>query len=50
MQRVPYLVIIGDKELEEQKVTVRTQKGEDIGSLAITDFTQRLKQDIANRK
>jgi threonyl-tRNA synthetase len=50
MQRVPYLVIIGDKELEEQKVTVRTQKGEDIGSLAINDFTQRLKQDIANRK
>ena len=50
MQRVPYLVIIGDKELEEQKVTVRTQKGEDIGSLAINDFIQRLKQDIADRK
>ena len=50
MQRIPYLVIIGDKELEEQTLTVRTQKGEDLGSLAIHEFTQRLKQEIADRK
>ncbi len=50
MQRVPYLVIIGDKELEEQRITVRTQKGDDLGSLAIRDFTERLKQEIADRK
>jgi threonyl-tRNA synthetase len=49
MQRVPYLVIIGDKELEEQRMTVRTQKGDDLGSLAIHDFTERLKQEIADR-
>ncbi|MDO9271324.1 MAG: His/Gly/Thr/Pro-type tRNA ligase C-terminal domain-containing protein, partial [Methylobacter sp.] len=50
MQRVPYLVIIGDKELEDQSITVRTQKGDDLGSLAIRDFTERLKQEIADRK
>jgi threonyl-tRNA synthetase len=50
MQRVPYLVIIGDKELEDQTVTVRTQKGEDLGSLSISEFTKRLKQEIADRK
>jgi threonyl-tRNA synthetase len=50
MQRVPYLVIIGDKELEDQTITVRTQKGEDLGSLAISEFTKRLKQEIADRK
>jgi threonyl-tRNA synthetase len=50
MQRVPYLVIIGDKELEEQRVTVRTQKGDDLGSLTIHDFSARLKQEIADRK
>ena len=50
MQRVPYLVIIGDKELEDQTITVRTQKGEDLGSLAISEFTERLKQEIADRK
>jgi threonyl-tRNA synthetase len=50
MQRVPYQVIIGDKEIEDQGITVRTQKGDDLGSLAILDFTKRLKQEIADRK
>jgi len=49
MQRVPYLVIIGDKELEEKRITVRTQKGDDLGSLSVTEFTERLKQEIADR-
>jgi len=50
MQRVPYLVIIGDKELEQQSITVRTQKGDDLGSLSIHEFTERLKQEITGRK
>jgi threonyl-tRNA synthetase len=49
MQRIPYLIIIGDKELEDQAITVRSQKGEDLGSLAINDFTQRLRQKIADK-
>jgi threonyl-tRNA synthetase len=50
MQRVPYLIIVGDKELEEQTVSVRTQKGEDLGHLSIGEFTERLKKEIADRK
>jgi len=50
MQRVPYLVIVGDKESEEQTITVRTQKGEGLGSLAINTFTERLSKEIADRK
>ena len=50
MQRVPYLVIIGDKELEEKNITVRTQKGEDLGGLSINDFTGLVKQEIFDRK
>ena len=50
MQRIPYLVIIGDKELEEKTITVRTQKGEDLGSLSIDKFAEQLKQEIADRK
>lgn len=49
MQRVPYLVILGDKELEDQMITVRTQKGDDLGSLSIEDFANRLKESIANK-
>ena len=50
MQRIPYLLISGDKELEDQAITVRTQKGEDLGSLSINDFTQRMRQEIDDKK
>ena len=50
MQRVPYLVIIGDKELEEKNITVRTQKGEDLGGLSVNDFAGFVKQEIVDRK
>ena len=50
IQRIPYLVIIGDKELEQKTITVRTQKGDDLGSLTIDNFNERLKQDIADKK
>lgn len=49
MQRVPYLLIVGDKELEDQTISVRTQKGEDLGSLSISAFTERLKKEIEDR-
>ncbi|NOT13795.1 MAG: threonine--tRNA ligase [Methylococcaceae bacterium] len=50
MQRVPYLLILGDKELENEVVTVRTQKGEDLGSLQIGEFIEQLKKDIVDKK
>lgn len=50
MQRVPYLLIIGDKEMDSTTVAVRTQKGEDLGSLTITELADRLKSEIADRK
>ncbi len=50
MLRVPYLLLVGDKELESQRITVRTQKGQDLGSLSITEFTHLIKQEIADRK
>ena len=49
MQRVPYLLIIGDKELENQTIAVRSQKGEDLGSLSIDDLANRLSKEIADR-
>ncbi len=50
MQRVPYLLVIGDKEMEDQTVSVRTQKGEDLGSLSISAFTDRLTKEIEDKK
>ncbi len=50
IQRIPFLLIIGDKEMDNQTVAVRTQKGEDLGSLSSDEFLQHLKSVIETRK
>ena len=49
IQRIPYLVVIGDREVEKKQVTVRTQKGEDLGSMSIDGFIEHLNKDIESR-
>jgi threonyl-tRNA synthetase len=49
IQRIPYLVVLGDREVEKTQVTVRTQKGEDLGSMSIDGFIAHLKKDIESR-
>ena len=46
MTRVPYMLIIGDKELEDKKVTVRDRAGNDLGSMSIDQFCGMLKNEI----
>jgi threonyl-tRNA synthetase len=50
MRRVPYLLIIGDKELDDQTIAVRSQKGEDLGSLQIATLVERLDKEIADKE
>jgi threonyl-tRNA synthetase len=42
LQKLPYQVILGDKEMAAQTVAVRTRKGEDLGQMPIQDFVKRL--------
>jgi threonyl-tRNA synthetase len=42
MQKVPYLLVVGDREKETGSVSVRTRSGEDLGSMLLSDFTERL--------
>jgi threonyl-tRNA synthetase len=46
MTRVPYMLIIGDKELEDKKVTVRDRTGNDLGSMSIDQFCEMLKNEM----
>ena len=48
LQKVPYLLIVGDKEVESDSVAVRKRNGEDLGAQKIEDFCTRLAQDVAN--
>mgnify|MGYP001306394916 CR=1 FL=1 len=49
IQRVPYLLVIGDKEVESQTVAVRARTGEDLGSMDLEAFSQLLADDVARR-
>ncbi|MBN2725756.1 threonine--tRNA ligase [Candidatus Mcinerneyibacteriota bacterium] len=45
-EKVPYMLIIGDKEEEEKTVSVRSRTGEDLGSFTLDDFTRLVLDDI----
>jgi len=49
IQRVPYLLVVGDKEVETQTVAVRTRSGEDLGSMTLASFAEHLEQDVQRR-
>jgi threonyl-tRNA synthetase len=49
LQRVPYMLVIGDRELENQSVAVRSRDGKDLGSMKVDDFAARLAEVIKNR-
>jgi len=49
IQRVPYLLVVGDREVENNCVAVRARTGEDLGSVPLQEFVQRLNTEIASR-
>ena len=49
MGKVPYLLVVGDREVENGTVAVRTRSGEDLGSLSIEAFAQHLAEDVGRR-
>jgi len=49
MQRVPYLLVVGDKEKESGTVAVRTRNGEDLGSMALEEVVSLFESDAQRR-
>ena len=49
IQKVPYLLVVGDKEVESQTVAVRARRGEDLGSMDLDAFLAHLTDDVARR-
>ena len=49
LQRIPYMIIIGDRELETGTVAVRTRDGEDLGSMDLSALHNHLAEEIARR-
>jgi threonyl-tRNA synthetase len=49
ISKVPYLLVVGDKEVESQTVAVRARRGEDLGSMDLDAFIAHLTDDVACR-
>ena len=46
MQKIPYLLIVGDKEVENNTVSVRARGGEDLGTMSLDEFKDRLLKEV----
>lgn len=49
LKRVPYLLVVGDKEVEAQEVAIRTRKGVDLGTMKVSDFIEKVRTEIDTR-
>jgi threonyl-tRNA synthetase len=47
LQKVPYLLVAGDREKEQGTIAVRTRGGEDLGSMSIDGFERKLRDEAA---
>lgn len=50
LQKIPYMLIVGDKEVAQKGVAVRTREGKDLGLLKVGEFEKRVLGEIAQRK
>ena len=50
LNKIPYMLVIGDKEIEKGTMSVRSRSGEDLGSLSYTDFMSRMKSLVESRE
>ena len=49
LQKVPYMLILGDKEVEENKVGVRERKAGDLGQMDLNEFIEKVKKEIQDK-
>ena len=50
LNKIPYMLIIGDKEKEAGTVSLRARKEGDLGAVKIEEFVERIKEEINNRQ
>ncbi|MDO5458978.1 MAG: threonine--tRNA ligase [Eubacteriales bacterium] len=50
MEKVPYMLVIGDKEVETQTVAVRTREGKDLGAMEMDAFLEKIETEVLTKK
>jgi len=49
LEKIPYLLIVGDREVEAGRVAVRRRDGTDLGSMALEALIEKLQAEVASR-
>ncbi|WP_201615064.1 threonine--tRNA ligase [Psychrobacter sp. JCM 18902] len=49
LERVPYMLVLGDKEVESGSVNVRTREGENLGVMSVPEFITLVQTDVSNK-
>lgn len=49
LEKVPYMLVIGDKEMENRAVAVRSRKDGDLGAMSVDEFIRRITEEIASK-
>ena len=49
LQKIPYMLVVGEKEVQAGTVSVRTRNGEDHGAMALDEFTAHIQKEIKER-
>ena len=50
LQKIPYLLVVGDREAAAGQVAVRLRGGKDLGAMSVADFSQRLQLEVAQHQ
>ena len=49
LQKIPYMLVVGAKEIEKELVSVRTREGRDLGQITTEEFKSKITKEIANK-
>ncbi|MCX6797115.1 MAG: threonine--tRNA ligase [Candidatus Doudnabacteria bacterium] len=50
MQKIPYQIIVGEKEVKSKKIAVRTREGKDLGQMGLKKFMKKIQMEIEKKK
>ena len=50
LEKIPYMLVIGDRDVENQTVSVRHRSGEDLGAMSFEDFASKLQAEVASKE
>ncbi|HGJ67530.1 TPA: threonine--tRNA ligase, partial [bacterium] len=50
MEKIPFMLVVGKREAEANSVSVRLRSGEDLGSMSVTDITEKILNEVKQKK